>query len=265
MKSKFLSDQKSNEQLFFKKVKAEGLDKIYYSEWYIDEFFTNPLLNPTKLVIQPLDINQIKNLNTTLIKFKLGEEYQKPLISIVERIFTLGSFLNLIEKEYQSVRKTQPQLKKFLKEQDQPKRLKVIKYMKEKSVSVLIYGQGSMQKILGIISLKEKTLTEKIRPFGQIYSKTTTALCHSLFAYLQAIPLLDNDGNLLTTKDKTKLAGCILAAADWKILENNQQKTGYKQARVKVKFNLTDNYLNKIYKKVNSRITRSKSSVKLLK
>jgi hypothetical protein len=137
--------------------------------------------------------------------------------------------------------------------------------MKGNHISVLISDQRSIQKILGIVSLEGKALTGKIRPFSKIRSTTTTAFCQSIFKYLEAIPILDNRGNLLTEENKMTLVGCILVAAEWNIYENNQQKTRYKQTRIKVKFNLTGSFLKKIYKIVNSRIARSTSSRKLPK
>lgn len=265
MKSKTLRDKLNNKQLLFQKIKAEGIDQIYYSDEYINAFFANPLLNPTKLVSQPLSINQSNNLTAMRTKFALGEEYNKPLLLLAERIFRLGSFFSLIGEKYQSIKVKQSQLRKFQLVEGQPNQVKITKYVNGKNVSVSISDKGSMQGILSIIALEEKALSKGIRPIGELYSKTTTAFCNSLFNYLQAIPLLDSGGNLLTDKHKMKLAGCILAAADWIILENNQQKTGYKQPRTKVKLNFTEAFLNKIYKTVHSRITRSTNSGKLLK
>jgi hypothetical protein len=97
MEAKSLNGEKEKKQLFFQKIQGEQLDQIYYSTEYLDIFFGNPLLSPTKLVIQPLNSEHRDNLSAIRDKFGLSEKYQTPLVRIAEKIFTLGSFIDLLK------------------------------------------------------------------------------------------------------------------------------------------------------------------------
>jgi uncharacterized protein YqiB (DUF1249 family) len=263
------SDELKARVTLFQRIKKAQLDKIYYSEDYISGFFSSESLLSGKLVSSPIAQIQSKNIVQLRAKFKLGEEYQEPFCKITARVSNLAEFLKLIEEKYSKLRVEHSEHEQFLSTLKSNGKLKLTAITKSKSTSIIETNSEVVQLILEHYS--NKPTLNNVQTFSALQSSVTNILCQSIFAYLNAIPLLDASGNLLENKTKIKLVGVILVVSNWNLMDNNdgpikirkkakapvgrRQVTKTYAKRIKSVLQFDDNYLEKIYKKIHKRLT----------
>lgn len=245
---------KSDEQLIllYRRLRDLKLDANFYKDEYISAFFEHPLLTKLKLHGEPLRSAQVKAIQKLIMIFKLPAEYEQVLNTIANKIFAIAQFFNLIGAKYEVLI-------------DQKRKMTQARKSLEKKLGSLgtTVKIGGVNELLALWDKKNGTQSDKkpLYTFGKLHSVVTTVLCRSILSYLNHVPMLDINGDLLASKDKIKLTGAILTLADWKFYENNGKTwhshkfTTHPKRKV---FNLdfSERSLEKTYKIIHTRLSR---------